>query len=50
MWDNDDIAEGTEECPDCGSMLDSEGYGSNCGGYHQSNCSTCLGGVCDGSC
>lgn len=50
MWENENLPKGTEECPDCGSPLDQNGHGANCGGYHAPTCDTCLGGICDGSC
>lgn len=50
MWENENLPKGTEECPDCGSPLDQNSHGANCGGYHAPTCDTCLGGICDGSC
>ena len=50
MWDNDDIKEGTEYCPKCDSPLNREGYGGNCGGYHEPDCDLCYGAYCDLSC
>lgn len=50
MWDNRNIAKSSRECPDCGAWLDNEGYGSNCGGYHEIICETCDYEPCDWSC
>lgn len=49
-WDNEDIPENAERCPDCFGSLDDEGYAVTCG-CNTETCYTC-GGIwyCDLSC